>query len=359
MTGKFSIKRICALLLAAALILTMASCKPSEDGQLIEYEIKRAQIQLKKQSYIDEQYKLRGGAEEYAGNNSFMSLVFVHLDTGLYDDVLPLLNDTDTPLSGVMALSLDELPGMEGNITLEQYRELTELGWESTMYWKGLPKDEGDSPALLNNDIAESVAALDSYLTELSLLLESLGIDVPSSLVLGVEISDNEYESVLSKHGVQTVLSDDTVNNDIVEEDKPDGIWYPGIIGWRDLNRSTRVKRSVETGVGYAAFMISFDNSKDNYDKSFYAIEGEDTLNGVREAVFVRMLNNFRKSVKAGTIEVVGVDEARGRMVKYYDAKAVYYVESTARIAELDLLIEEAERELFLLYNEYFSSGGQ
>ena len=64
MTGKFSIKRIFVVLLIASLILTMASCKPSEDERLIEYELKRAEIQLRKQSYIDEQYKLRSGSEK-------------------------------------------------------------------------------------------------------------------------------------------------------------------------------------------------------------------------------------------------------------------------------------------------------
>ena len=360
MTGKFSIKRIFVVLLIASLILTMASCKPSEDERLIEYELKRAEIQLRKQSYIDEQYKLRSGSEKYAGNSSFMSFVFVHLDTGLYDDVLPLLSDTDTPLVGVMALSLDELPGMEGNITLLQYEQMIALGWESTLYWKGVDA-EGDSVATASNANGDldNAASLDLYLAELSTALGLLGINIPKSLVFGTEISVDQYESVLEKYGIQTVLSDDTVNNDIVETDKPDGVWHPGIIGWRDLNRSTRVKKNVESSLGYAAFMISFDNSKDNYDKSFYAIDGEDTLNGVREAVFVRMLNNFRKSIKAGNVEVVGVDTARTRMTNYYNAKELYNVESAARIAELNVMIDEAERELFELYVEYFSSGGQ
>lgn len=353
--------RIFIFALIAALLVSFTSCKKEEDTRLLEYEQRRAELTLEKQEYIDEQYRLREGAEDYAGKRSFMSFVFISLGSGLYDDVLPLFNDNELPLKGVMALSPDELPGLEGNITKEQYLEITELGWETAVYWEGPPVDKEELP--IEKAVLSSAERLDAYLTAMQISLTALGIDMPQSLVFGCQITSDEYESVLLKHGIESVLRDDTVNHEIVTTDYPEGVWYSGVLGWRDLYRSTRIKNKVEAEGGYASFMVSFDNSKENFSTSFYPLESENVSTGTRLASFERMLLRYRESIKSGKIEVLGIAEARARMKNYYDSKEAYIVRSAARIKELDLMIEDVDRRLYELYREFYgeynSEGGQ
>ena len=359
MVRNFSVKQIFSLVLILTLLMVFVSCE-KQDPRLNEYEYKRAALYLEKQDYINEQYALRTGIEEYAGNNSFMSFVFTDLDSGLYSDVLPLMLDDEIPLEGVVALSVDELPGMEGKITFEQYADLMALGWETAIYWEGIVSaDDSDAAEAEEADLSAMSQALDSYLESMSAVLESLGIEMPKSLVLGCEILADEYESASIKYGIRNILRDDTVHNDLIASHYPEGIWCPGILGWRDLRRSTRVKNAVENNGGYSTFKINFDNSQENFDTSFYSIDGESTLNGVREDVFAKMLLKFRTSIAQGLIEVVGIDEARERTKNYYDAKENYLINSEIRTAELDVLIEDVDRRIVELYNEYFGTGGQ
>ena len=347
--------RILIFLLITALLACFVSCGEDENPRLREYELKRAALTLEKQGYIDEQYKLREGVESYAGNSSFMSFIVISMDCGFYDDLLPLFNDTEVPLRGVMALSEDELPGQEGNITVEQYAEIAALGWETTVYWPG-PAEASEGETV---NAAES---LDSYLSSMETHFSRLGAEWPRSVVFGCEISSDEYESVLTSHCIESVLRDDTVNQSIVSKDYPEGIWYSGVLGWRDLYRSTRIKNKVEQEGGYASFMISLDNSEGNYNVSFYALEGESTVGGTRHDSFNRMLLKYREAISAGRIEVLGIAEARTRMRNYYDSKDIYLVESAERIKELDLMIDDVERRLIELYREYYpeynSTGG-
>ena len=342
-------KRLLSVALIMAILFTLLSCADKTDDKSGEYEMKRAEIQLEKQKYIDEQYALRMGLDEYTGHHSFMSFIFVSLDSALYTEALPTFNSEDLPLKGVMALSPDELPGMEGNVTMSEYAELSELGWESAVYWKGPQVAEGES--ISDEDAA---AQLSEYLSTLDSALDALGIDMPKSMVMPCQASSGVYDAALDGFGIENLLHDYENRDDLVSADRPEGVWHSGVLGWRDLTRSTRIKRTIEAGGGYASFMITFDNSPDNYDTSFFGIEGESNANGERRVVFSRMLDKFRDSIKYNKIDVVGISEARARTVNYHDIKDGYLTYSDLRIKELDVLVQDADRRLFELYQEYY-----
>ena len=349
MTVVSLLKRALCAMLVVAVLFTLASCADKTDDRSEEYEIKRAQIQLEKQRYIDEQYALRMGLDEYTGHHSYMSFIFVSLDCALYTEVLPLFNTDEYPLVGVMALSLDELPGMDGNVTMDEYLDLTDLGWESAIYWTGPVTDDDESVS------AEDAASqLSSYLCDLDAALDEIGIDMPSSLVMNTIVTEGVYETTLESFGIENLLHDYENRDDLVSSDRPEGVWHSGVLGWRDLTRSTRIKRAVEASGGYASFIVTFDNSPENYDTSFIPIEGESTLNGERREVFSRMLDKFKDSIMYDKIGVVGIDEAREKCNTYHDTKDGYLENSDIRIAELDLLIQDADKRLFELYQEYY-----
>ena len=342
-------KRILSAALIITILLTLAACSDKTDVRGEEYEMKRAELQLEKQRYIDERYALRMGLDEYTGHHSYMSFVFVSLDSALYTEIFPLFHDNDQPLKGVMALSLDELPDMDGNVTMEEYDELSMLGWESAVYWTGPVADDGESVS-----DEDATSQLSSYLTELESELEAIGIDMPASIVMPCRVSEGAYEATLETFGIENILHDYENRDDLVSGDKPEGVWHSGVLGWRDLTRSTRIKRTIEAGGGYASFMITFDNSPENYDTSFFAIDGESTVNGERRVVFSRMLDKFRDSIKYDQIGVVGISEARDKIDAYHDIKDGYLTYSELRTEELNALIEDVDRRLFALYQEYY-----
>ena len=336
--------RITALLLILVMLFCVSSCTDKEEeARMLEYELRLAELTLEKQSLINEKRRIQDGIKGEIGHNCYMSFVFLALDSGLYDDVYPIFSEGDIKLTGVMALSEDELPGSDGNITVEQYAELTELGWDTALYWKGTA-DEG----------SDGKSELTAFLEAMRAALAELEIDYPASIVFEDGAYLPEYDGILEEYGLINVLHDGSNEYGIVALGLPEGIWRSGIIGWRDLLRSTRLKNKIESGGGYASFKIVFDNSKENSTTSFYPIEGENTLGGTRTEVFVRMVNIYKNSIETGNIHVVGIGGARAGMEKYYNGKEAYLTESKIKIAEIDVKIKDVERRMSELYDEYF-----
>ena len=329
------------------MLLSLVACKDDEDeiAKAKEYQIKLSALNLEKQALLDEKHVLRNGMTAAIGHNAYMSFVFLAVDEGLYHDVLPIFEDSDIKLAGVIAFSEDEIPGMDGNLTLDQYGEMLGLGWTSTLYWKG-PHEEATAE--------EAYIELCGFIETMRAKLADISIDMPNTMVFAPGAYTVDYDEYLESCGIITVLHDGDNDFGLIASDDPEGVWHAGIIGWRDLSRSTRLKRKVELNGGYSAFMIGFDNHEDNYATSFYPIDGESTLNGERVAVFARMIDKFRSSIQADKIHVTGIDEAREGMTAYYDARDAYLLSSEQRCAEIDILLRDVERRILELYDEYY-----
>lgn len=331
------VKRLLSIMLVVVMLITGSACKKDEPNR--EYEKKRQELYNEKQALIDERFLLIQNLDKILGNRAYMSFVFIGIDAGLYEDVLPIFEDGDVKLTGVMALSENELPGMDGKITVSQYRELVEHGWETTLYWNKTASDVGEIMSFLDNMKSE---------------LSELGIDFPKSIVFEEGTYTVIYDGLLSGYGIETVMHDGNNDFGIIASEKPEGTWHAGIIGWRDLLRSTRLKNAIENNEGYAAFKISFDNIEENYATSFYPIDGESTANGIRTDVFIRMINNFKKSVRNGNIHVEGIEGSRQKIIDYFDDEVKYRAEVDARVEEIDILIEDVDRRISELYDEYY-----
>ena len=338
--------RILSFILLCLIMVSLVSCaKDDADAErALEYENKLAELTLEKQRLISERHKVKNGMIETIGNNAYMSFVFVDLDAGLYEDVFPIFSEGDIKLVGTMALSVDELPGMDGNITMEQYQELVNCGWGTTLYFEIHDEDTA----------LDSTASLTGFLDTMKSSLGAMNIPYPDSIVFDDGCYSVELDDVLKVYGMKTVLHDGENDFGLVAGDCPGEIWHAGVIGWRDLRRSTRLKTAIETSGGYASFKIGFENTDDRFSESFYPIEGEDTLNGERIDVFCRMINLFKKSVSTGNVHINTVSGVNGEMINYFALKEEYIQYSVVRTAEIDAMISDVEDRIFELYNEYF-----
>ena len=124
MDKHFSMNRIIAFLLIVAALLALVSCGKKDDVRSLEYELKLAELNAKKYECEDETYLLESGMRAAIGHNSYMSFIFLGVDSGIYDDILPIMESGDMAFTGVLCFFEDELPGMEGNITLVTLEQL-------------------------------------------------------------------------------------------------------------------------------------------------------------------------------------------------------------------------------------------
>ena len=242
-------------------------------------------------------------------------------------------SDGDVALVGVMALSEDELPGYEGNITLAEYRTLVLAGWGSALYWDG------------GGEIAD-------FIMRMRELLLPLEIELPKSLIFASGTYSAEYDDVLLSYGIENAIHSGENELAYIEETRPDGVWHPGRIGWRCFGTSTRFKEMVEEDGGYALFEIGFDNSPSKSETSFFPVEGADG-DSDRVEVFARMVTSFKESISEGKISVGSIETVRSETELYHSAKEAAEAANAERVAKIDAEIAAIQKKITDLYNEY------
>lgn len=326
------LKMSVVLAVIASFLLSLWGCTPDENP---EYERQVSRLIHQKQQLTTEKYNLANNMEKELGNTSYMSLVFTQLPEALYNEVYPVMAEGEVKLVGVMAFSENELPGLEGKITVEEYEELISVGWGNALYWNGETK-------------------LVDFLSDMQLLLGEIDVAFPRTVMFGPALYSTEYDAVLEEYGIENAIHDAEGDSEIVEDENPDGIWRPGCIGWRCIGISTRLKKFVQTNGGYALFEIAFnsENTPKNVQTSYFPIHG-DTNDSNRTDVFVNMVNNFKSSIKEGEIEVFNVDDTRAKVARYYSEKSRIEAENAARSEEIDEMLHQLDRQITELYAKY------
>lgn len=330
-------QKICIIIaIVTAMLLSAVSCTASveEKERLAEYELKLSELVYLKQQLMNERDDLDTVMEKALGNTSYMSLIFTQIDSALYTDVYPAMTEyDDVKLVGVLAFSRNELPGTDGNISVEQYEELVSLGWGTALYWNG-----------------EGVLA--DFVDYMAVKLGEINIELPKSMMFAMDAYVDSYDEMLGEYGIVNLIHSGGEDLDFVEKTEPDGAWHPGCIGWRWIGKSTLLKKAVENDGGYALFEIAFDNAKENTRTSYFPIAGE--LNDSnRPKIFSNMVRQLVTSVRSGNIEILNIDDTRARVERYYDELKVLSAANDIRREEIKEEIRDIERRMMDLYYEY------
>ena len=331
---RIAIYAVVALALVAGLVVGAYFLLNPPEAEYSEYDAKLDKLIYKKQQLQNELAKLGPDMEKRLGNTSYMSFLFTTLDSALYTSAHPVMAEGSTDLIGIMGLSPNEIPGMEGKITVKEYETLIFLKWGTAIYWNG----EGD---------------LDAYLTEMEILLDEHGIDFPESVAFKNGKYMSEYDTVLEAHGIKNAIHNGETGLSIREDKRPDGIWHPGIVGWKAGMSATLLKRSVEVEGGYALLEINFIADSENSAYSYFELVGEDA--NTRLDSFRKMITLFKTSVNSKNIEILTIEQTRAKVEKYYSERTVIEAENAAKREELNAQIAELERQITALYHEYHS----
>ena len=302
---------------------------PNKDKGYSEYEAKLDKLTLRKQQLLAQLDKLGPDMDKALGNTSYMSLLFTTLDSALYTSAHPVMAEGSNDIVGIMALSPNELPDLEGKITKKQFDTLLALNWGTALYWNG----EGD---------------LEDYILQMQVLLDEHRIDFPTTMAFKSKTFKLEYDEILLQYGIKNALHGDDAGLPIRVQTEPTGVWHPGYIGWK-ASGSSLLKRQVEGEGGYALFEISF--SQDNSATAYFDVSGE--TEGARAESFRKMINLFKSSVRSGAVEVLSTEQTRAKVEKYYSERSSIEIENAQARQQINAEIAEIERQMTELYHEY------
>lgn len=159
--------------------------------------------------------------------------------TEAYEYVYPTMKEFG--YTGIIALSSEEFPGLEGYMTVEQAQELYEAGWQFCQKYDGTSFDA----------LQEQAQACEIVLKE-AVYFEQ-----------GMYCAEAEQELTAADYVIHHGEEDRPVISAQKEEDK----WYLGTIGWYTSNAASVLDEVVNQG-GNLVFSVGMDSSQEIYRDS-------------------------------------------------------------------------------------------
>ena len=148
---------ILSVLLAALLtgmIVHMRHEAADSAGRITVYRQQLEGLQDRRLALRSDLQELDAALEE--AEEAYVGEVSLFVDSlgqsEVYDELFPVMESRDMP--GVLVLTPERLPGLDGCMSEETFRELLDKGWSYSLYWNG------------ENDLDEAISEMESLLGE-------------------------------------------------------------------------------------------------------------------------------------------------------------------------------------------------
>lgn len=228
-----------------AFIVRVQKQESEADIQRRELYEQRRPLAVKQEQLEQELEILENAYEKSKAPNGVVQVIFTDLDEQVYTKCFPIMNEHK--YKGILALSPTQLPGETGCMTLEQFRELSEAGWEICITWQ---KDQNVAewwPSLKNKltvlGIEQGTVVYfprDTYRAELDVTIQELGFSI-------AVINRKEPESPLQLQ-------------------HEEGVWHLGAVGLMSAKPRLWLREAVAQEANLT-FLVGFQDEEELYNE--------------------------------------------------------------------------------------------
>ena len=264
-----------------------------------EVELVRRPLLVKKQQLEQKLVDLDKNYEAKKIPRGTTQVIFTGLEADVYNICYPIMKKFE--YTGILAISLTQLPGMEGLMSLEQFQELIQEGWTICIKW--------DAEIPVNN-----------WWPELQKQVKQLGLQ-PSSVVY---FTTGTYSSKLDAQIVDmgfSVVVHHGENGSLIQLNDEEGLWHLGAVGLMGEKPKIRLTEAIAQK-GNIAYLVGFALEDELYN----------------ERSFVSMLSYFDAHEASQELLVSNIEATRQH---YRDRLAVYEQEREEEYKQAKAVIEE------------------
>lgn len=317
-----SLKRIAVIASACLLGGLLVFCllinrKDHErDTEYKAWQSARLEAEVQCQELESQIKKLEKSYQEKTDPKATTHIVFTDLSEGVYTKCYPQMKEKK--YTGTLAVSSKEFPGLEGCITVEQYKELVEDGWDVCVQWEG------------SNNI-------NRWWTNLQKEMQELDMNPEGMIYFPKGTYSANLDSRLRQMGFNVVISEKEDKESPLQKDYEEDIWHLGAMG----NMTVQPKKWLREAIAQDAnviFLVSFKIEHQRYDA----------------ASFPRMLSTFNDYVVTKELLVCNVKEAREHYkVRLNGVSPEIEEEYQATRKELEKELEKTQKELEKIDAQY------
>ena len=252
----------------------------------------------------------------------------------IYTEIMNLVaEESITDQTGMIAISPNELPGDEGNMTKDQFDEMLANGWTVTLRYRGAAKD----------------GSLDEYIKAAHKTLTEKGYEIPSSLYFDLNTYSIMYDDVLEEHGIKYAIHHGESKADRVEKLAGGELLHPGATGW-NTNGLKNTLAGVAYSGGYTIVSMGFDILVDPY--AYFESNNSEAI-----ASFKRMITSFYSYVNEDKMLFTNSPEDafqfRALYLKEYELALPTI---TAERARIQVLIDEVDLQILEIHKKYYDN---
>lgn len=276
---------VATLILTVGLGIFLWSTSREEERLVVKQEQAETQkrpLVVKKQELEKKLNDLNKSYEAKRMPRGTAQIIFTGLEADVYNICYPIMKRFE--YTGILALSLTQLPGMEGLMTEEQFQELLQEGWTICIKW------DAEKPA-------------NSWWPQLQQQMQQLGIQQCSSVYFTTGTYSSKLDSQIVNMGFSVVVHHGE-NGSLIQLNYEEGLWHLGAVGFMGEKPKLRMTEAI-TQKGNIVFLVGFQLEDELYN----------------ENSFVSMLSYFDTYEASQELLVSGVDEARQH---YRDRSTAY-----------------------------------
>lgn len=233
-------------------------------------------------------------------------VLFTHPDARVYEEAYPIMEEYG--YTGVLAVSEQQFPGTEGNMSLEQFQELIQAGWSTCIVWSG-------------DDMY-------TWLGALALKMQETGVPGSSVMYFPSETYLKEYDEILLAHGFAAAVH----HGEAGEMDTAageGGIWHPAAVGLQGETPKYRLDDAVKNKANIV-YTVGWQQEDEMYN----------------EKMFRSMLSYFKQYQEESGLQVMDIAGAGEYRQQLENDKGAIEQEYLQKKEELERQKEDIERQM-------------
>ena len=306
------------LVLVIVLGIFLWKVEKVEKEQVAKYEAisdKRRPLQVEKHEIEQQLADLEKTYEANKLPKGTTQVIFTGLEADVYNVCYPIMKEHE--YTGTLAISMTQLPGMEGLMTMEQFKQLVNEGWKVCVKW-------------------ETERPVEVWWPELQKQLTQLKVETISTIYFTTGIYTANLDQKLQEMGFSIVIHHGEENRGLIQLSDEEGIWHIGSVGLMGEKPKLRLTEAISQK-GNIAYLVGFELEDEKYD----------------ERSFRSMLGYFDTYETNLELIVANPDDSRQhyreRSIVYEQAKEEEYKQEKAlleeKLAEVEKKLAELEAQ--------------
>lgn len=291
------------IVLVFALGIFLWNVKQEDQKKMEMYEQQnelRRPLKIKQQDIEKQLVQLEKDYESSKLPKGTTQVIFTGLEAEVYSICYPIMKELE--YTGTLAISLTQLPGMEGLMNVEQFQQLINEGWDVCIKW-------------------DSVTSSNVWWPQLQKKMKELDLETCPVVYFTSGTYTKSLDTKLQGMGFSVVVHHGEEDNALIQLAEEEGIWHLGAVGLMGEKPKLRLTEAIAQK-GNITYLVGFQLEDEKYD----------------ERSFRSMLNYFDRYENSSELIVADIEEARQhyreRLTGYDQAKEEQYQQDKAALEE-------------------------